>query len=211
MVLSTELSHCHNTSTLKDAWAYCHSACKWYWPDIRLAIPTLAPTIDLCILWCFYFLLHYTLTASHPTSSKNKVRVYWLNVRGVKITEHGLKAGTVDWVCRGGSIQLSPTHWDFEASSIFPPSLGWAPACLSTVTCQDQHSSSRRTEERIGWIFWHTAPTICFRELNRDWTKTIPVAHWQTDATHRKAEQEMNTELVKWCAGTTTYEKADIF
>ncbi|KAK5914984.1 hypothetical protein CesoFtcFv8_000619 [Champsocephalus esox] len=49
-------------------------------------------------------------------------------------------------------MRLSPPHWDFEASSFLPPSLGSALTCLTlpTVTCQHQHSSSGETEESRG-------------------------------------------------------------
>lgn len=133
----------------------------------------------------FLFFLHHTFSASHPTSSKNKVRVYWLNVRGVKITEQRLKASTVDWACWGGSMQLSPTHWDFEASAILPPSLGPALTCLTlpTVTCQDQHSSSRKTEERRG-------PAEYF--------DTTPPSLFQT--TQQRLDQNNNSsKFTNWC------------
>lgn len=83
--------------------------------------PLLPPAIDLCI--CAF--LHYTFSASHPTSSQNKVRVYWLNVRGVKITEQRLKAGCC-WLSLPGWQRAAFTHtlglW--SPGSILPPFAG---------------------------------------------------------------------------------------
>lgn len=150
--------------------------------------------IDLCILFalCFSFTF-YILSLALLPSSKNKVRVYWLNVRRVKITGQRLKAGTVDWACRGGGVQLSPTHWDFEAGSVLLPSLGSALTCLTlpTVTCQDQHSSSGETEERRGPAeYFDTTPPSSFQR------------------TQQRSDQNKNSSTFKnWCNKQTGGER----
>lgn len=95
-----------------------------------------------------------------------------------------LKMDTVYWACRSGGMQLSPTHWDFEVRSIFPPSQGAALTCLtlSTLTCQDQHSSSTEILER--W-FWHRVITLWIALLQTD-----------TDATVRKSKTKKIKRVV---------------
>lgn len=106
-----------------------------------------------------------------------------------------IKGGTVDWACWGGSMRLSPPHWDFEASSFLPPSLGSALTCLTlpTVTCQHQHSSSGETEESRGpaEYFWNNLHFL-FQTTQQRWTKTVTAVYSQSDATISRAEKGMN-------------------
>lgn len=115
MLLSTELSPCLNIIK------YYYSTCEWYWPYIKLAILTLPLVIDLCIVLCFSFLLHHTVSASHPTFTKNKVRVYWLNVRRVKITGQRLKA-VYCWLSLQRWQHAAFTHTLGLWSQLYPPS-----------------------------------------------------------------------------------------
>lgn len=91
-------------------------------------------------------------------------------------------------------MQRSPTHRDF-----------WSQLCLLTFTELSTNMSrlAHRNlsgsapvkqgdtgKERTCWIFWHKTPilplffpqSLCYRQLNRVWTKTQTVAHSQTDA-----------------------------
>lgn len=144
------------------------------------------PAIDLCI--CAF--LRYTFSASHPTSSQNKVRVYWLNVRGVKITEQRLKAGCC-WLSLPGWQRAAFTHtlglW--SPGSILPPfSPGSALTCLTLPNCNLSGSALLEQEDRGG----RRGPAEYFdtAQLNRDWTKTTTVAQSRTDATIRQVEKE---------------------
>lgn len=86
-------------------------------------------------------------------------------------------------------MQLSPTHWDFEApalSSLLSP--GSALTCLTLPNCNLSRSALLEQEDRGG----RRGPAEYFdtAQLNRDWTKTTTVAQSQTDATIRQVKKE---------------------
>lgn len=153
---------------------------------------------------CFSFLLRDTFSASHPTSSKNKVRVYWLNLRRVKITEQRLKAGAVDWACWGGSMQFSPTLRGLWSQPYSPSFTGLSTNVSHLAHCNLSESAllkqQDRGEERACWIFWHN-PSLSLPQITRVWTKTVTVVYFRTDATISQAEKEMNKKGLKYVQG----------